>query len=93
MPKVRPTGVTAIETMLGAVTVCEVDCDIDPNDAEILVEPAAMAVTNPVPSMVAVAEDDEPHVTRLVMSAQSQSKRWSAGYQDLGLDLRLCCSR
>jgi len=54
MPSVRPTGVTEIETMLGAVTVTLVDCDTDPRDAEIWVKPAATAVTSPVALTVAV---------------------------------------
>ena len=69
MPSVSPTGVTEIETMLGAVTVIEVNCEMDPNDAEIVVEPAAMAVTNPVLSMVAVVAEEDAHVTRPVISA------------------------
>ena len=69
MPNVWPTGVTAIETRLGAVTVSAVDCDTAPNDAEMLVKPAATALTSPVVLMVAVAVEDEPHVTRSVMSA------------------------
>jgi len=58
-----------METMLGAVTVSVVDCDTAPNDAEMLVEPPATAITNPAPSIVAAAVEDEPHVTRLVISA------------------------
>ncbi len=69
IPRVRPTGVTAIDTMLGAVTVSEVDCVTPAKDAEIFVLPAATAVTNPDALIVAVAVADELHVTSKVMSA------------------------
>jgi hypothetical protein len=61
--------VTAIEVMLGAVTVSEVDRETPPNDAEMLVEPAATDVTTPAVLTVAVAVEDELQVTRLVKSA------------------------
>ncbi len=58
-----------METILGAVTVSEVNCETEPNDAEMLVDPAATADTNPPVLTVAVAVEDEPQVTRLVISA------------------------
>jgi hypothetical protein len=66
---VNPSGVTVMETMLGAVTVSEVDCETPPKFAEMLVEPAAAAETNPVALMVAVALEDELQVTSAVRSA------------------------
>jgi hypothetical protein len=69
MPKVNPTGVTAIEVMLGAATVSEVDCEIPPREAEMFVDPVATAVTTPVALTVAVAVEDELQVTSAVMSA------------------------
>ncbi len=69
MPKVNPTGVTAIEVMLGAATVSEVDCEIPPSEAEMFVDPAATAVTAPAALTVAVAVEDELQVTSAVISA------------------------
>jgi hypothetical protein len=69
IPSVNPTGVTAIETTVGAVTVRVVDWEIPPRLAEMLVEPAATAFTRPLVFMVAVAVDDELQVTVLVTSA------------------------
>ena len=68
MPWVKPSGVTVMDTMLGAVTVTLVDCDTPANVAETLVDPAATAVSNPLASIVAVAVDEELHVTRAVRS-------------------------
>jgi hypothetical protein len=69
MPKVSPSGVTAIETMLGAVTVRLVDCETPPRLAEMLVVPAFTEFTRPVELTVAVAVADELHETRFVISA------------------------
>jgi hypothetical protein len=69
MARVNPTGVTAIETMLGAVTVSVVDCEMDARLAEMLTEPAVTALTVPLGAMVAMAVEDEAHVTKLVRSA------------------------
>ena len=66
---VNPSGVTVIETMLGAVTVSEVDCETPPKLAEMLVEPAPAAETNPVALTAAVAVEDELQVTSAVRSA------------------------
>ena len=69
IPSVRPTGVTAIEAMVGAVTVREVDPEIAPNDAEILPEPAATPFTKPVALTVAIVAGVELQVTSDVKSA------------------------
>jgi hypothetical protein len=69
MPSVNPTGVTAIETIVGAVTVRVVDCETPPKLAEMFVEPEATALTSPVVLIVAVAVDEEFHVTTEVRSA------------------------
>jgi len=69
IPKVNPTGVTAIETMVGAVTVSKVDCATDPKVAEMLSVPAAMVLTTPFAAMVAIPVEEELHVTKLVRSA------------------------
>jgi hypothetical protein len=69
MPRVKPTGVTTIETRLGAETVSEADPEMPPSEAEILVEPAAMPVTIPDVLTVALAGEDESQVTSEVRSA------------------------
>jgi len=69
MPSVNPTGVTEIETMVGAVTVRVVDCEMPPKLAETMVEPEAAALTSPVALMVAVDVKDELQVTSEVRSA------------------------
>ena len=55
--------------MVGAVTVKDVDCETPAKFAEMFVEPAAAAVTSPVPLTVAVAVVEELQETRAVMSA------------------------
>ena len=69
MPNVKPTGVTEIETIVGAETVSEVDPEIPPSDAEIFVEPAATPVTSPDALTVATVSEDEPQVTSALKSA------------------------
>jgi hypothetical protein len=69
MARVKPTGVTAIETMLGAVTVSVVDCETPAKLAEMLVVPAATAATVPFEATVAVAVEEEAHPTNVVRSA------------------------
>lgn len=69
MPRVSPTGVTEIETMVGAVTVKVVDCEMPPKLAEMFVDPEAVAATTPVALIVAVAVEDELQVTSEVRSA------------------------
>jgi hypothetical protein len=69
MASVKPSGVTVMETMLGAVTVSEVDFEIPAKLAEMFVEPAAAAETSPLTLTLAVAVEDELHVTSVVRSA------------------------
>lgn len=69
MPRVRPTGVTAIEAMDGAVTVNVVDWERPDKLAEMLVVPAARELTRPAELTVAIDGDEELHETRLVRSA------------------------
>src|SRR5437667_6472961 len=68
MPRVKPTGVTEIELIVGAVTVRLVELLMLPRVAEMFVEPAATAVTKPFASTVATAVEDEPQVTSAVRS-------------------------
>jgi len=68
MPRVKPTGVTEIELIVGAVTVRLVELLMLPRVAEMLVAPAATAVTKPFPSTVATVVEDEPQVTSAVRS-------------------------
>lgn len=68
MPRVRPSGVTVMDTMLGAVTVTLVDWEIPAKVAETFVDPAATAVSNPLASIVAVAVEEELQVTKAVRS-------------------------
>ena len=69
MARVNPTGVTAMDTMLGAVTVSWVDCEMPAKLAEMLVVPAARAATTPFEATVAVAVEEEVHATKFVRSA------------------------
>jgi hypothetical protein len=48
MPRVKSSGVTVMDTMLGAVTVTLVDCETPANVAETFVDPGATAVSNPL---------------------------------------------
>jgi hypothetical protein len=68
IPSVNPTGVTAIDTTVGAVTVSVVDCDTPAKLAVMFVEPEATAFTSPL-VIVAVAVEDELQLTMLVKSA------------------------
>ena len=69
IPRVSPTGVTAIETIVGAVTVRLVEAETPAKLAEIFVVPAVTALASPLPPIVATPVEDEAHVTRLVRSA------------------------
>jgi len=69
MARVNPTGVTAIEVMVGAVTVSAVDCETPAKLAEMFVVPAATALAKPPGTMVATAVAEELQVTRFVRSA------------------------
>ena len=68
IPSVSPTGVTAIETMLGALTVSEVLCDTLPRLAAIFVDPLANELAKPFALIVATEVVEELHVTRFVRS-------------------------
>ena len=69
IPKVKPTGVTAIETTVGVLTVTWVVPDTVPRVAEIPVVPAAIPVSKPELLTATIELEFELHVTRLVMSA------------------------
>jgi len=69
MPRVNPTGVTAIETIVGAVTVSVVDRETPAKLAEMLVEPEVSALAIPAAVIVATAVEDELQVTSVVKSA------------------------
>ena len=66
--KVNPTGLTEIELMVGVVTVMSKDCVTPFRAAETVVEPAEIAVSNPLTSMVATALEDDAQVTTPVTS-------------------------
>lgn len=68
IPRVSPTGVTAIETILGAVTVSEVLWLTPAMLAEIFVVPLANEFARPLELIVATDVADELHVTRFVRS-------------------------
>lgn len=61
-------GVRVMEVSAAAVTFTVVDPVIDPELAEIVVEPIATAVANPVVETEAQAGADEFHVAVLVKS-------------------------
>jgi hypothetical protein len=69
IPSVKPTGVTAIETTVGALTVTWVVPDTVPRVAEIPVVPAAWPVSRPEVLTTAIEFVFEPQVTSPVMSA------------------------
>jgi len=68
MLNVKPTGVTEMEAIVGAVIVAIVDFVTLPSVAEIVVDPAATPISNPCASIVAAAVEDEPQVTNAVRS-------------------------
>jgi hypothetical protein len=68
IPNVNPTGVTAIETILGAVTVSGVLCVTPAMLAEILAVPLATEFTSPFALIAATAVAEELHDTRFVTS-------------------------
>lgn len=68
IPKVRPTGVTAIDTRVGAVTVSVVVWVTPARLAEILVVPVACEVASPFEVMVAIEDVEDFHETTLVRS-------------------------
>ena len=60
---------TAIDTILGAVTLNEVEPEIPPRLAEMFVVPAAAPNTIPEALTVATFVEDEPQLTSAVKSA------------------------
>lgn len=68
IPSVSPTGLTAIETMLGAVTVSEVLWFTPAMLAEIFVVPVATELASPVALIVTADVTEELHDTRFVRS-------------------------
>lgn len=68
MPSVSPTGVTAIEAIVGAVTVSVVLVVTPASPADIFVVPAAILLTIPAAFTVATALDCELQDTTLVKS-------------------------
>lgn len=68
IPSVRPTGVTAIEVIAGALTVNVVELVTAPKVAEIVVVPAATPVAIPFTSMVATPVAVDAQLTRAVRS-------------------------
>lgn len=73
MPRVKSSGVTVMDTMLGAVTVTLVDCETPANVAETFVDPAATAASNPLVLIVAVEVEEEFQMTRAVRSEELPS--------------------
>lgn len=69
VPKVSPSGVTAIETILGEVTVSVAVCVRPDKLAEIFAVPAASELASPLALIVATAGAEELHVTTLLRSA------------------------
>ena len=68
MARVKSSGVTEMDVMVGAVMVTEVDLDTLPRVAVIVAVPAAIPLTRPAASTVALAMVEEDQVTRLVRS-------------------------
>jgi hypothetical protein len=62
------TGVTTIDTRVGAVTVSVVEAVTDPEAAPIIVLPCPSVVARPEVLIVAIPVFDEVHVTELVIS-------------------------
>ncbi len=65
---VRSSGVTEMDVMVGAVTVTEVALETLPRVAVMVAVPAAIPLTRPSASTVALAMVEEDQVTRLVRS-------------------------
>jgi hypothetical protein len=68
MARVKSSGVTEMDVMVGAVTVTEVDLETLPRVAVMVAVPAATPLTRPAASTVALAMVEEDQVTRLVRS-------------------------
>ena len=68
MARVKSSGVTEMDVMVGAVTVTEADLETLPRVAVMVAVPAAIPLTRPAASTVALAMVEEDQVTRLVRS-------------------------
>jgi hypothetical protein len=68
MARVKSSGVTEMDVMVGAVTVTEVDLEMLSRVAVMVAVPAAIPLTRPAASTVALAMVEEDQVTRLVRS-------------------------
>ena len=68
MARVKSSGVTEMDVMVGAVTVTEVDLEMPSRAAVMVAVPAAIPLTRPTASTVALAMVEEDQVTRLVRS-------------------------
>ena len=68
MARVKSSGVTEMDVMVGAVTVTEVDLETLPRVAVMVAVPAAIPLTRPAASTVALAMVEDDQVTRLVRS-------------------------
>ena len=68
MARVKSSGVTEMDVMVGAVTVTEVALETLPRVAVMVAVPAAIPLTRPATSTVALAMVEEDQVTRLVRS-------------------------
>jgi len=68
MPNVSPTGVTAMDAIVGAVTVSVVVCVTPAKLAEIFAVPVACELASPFELMVAIDIVEELHATTLVRS-------------------------
>jgi len=66
--RVESSGVTEMDVMVGAVTVTEVALETLPRVAVMVAVPAAIPLTTPAASTVALAMVEEDQVTRLVRS-------------------------
>jgi len=68
MARVKSSGVTEMDVMVGAVTVTEVDLEMPSRVAVMVAVPAAIPPTSPAASTVALAMVEEDQVTRFVRS-------------------------
>lgn len=68
MARVKSSGVTEMDVMVGTLTVTEVDLEMPSRVAVMVAVPAAIPLTRPAASTVALAMVEEDQVTRLVRS-------------------------
>ena len=66
--RVKSSGVTEMDVIVGAVTVTDVTLETLPRVAVMVALPAATPLTRPVASTVALAMVEEDQVTRFVRS-------------------------